>query len=427
MNNALAHARRRRARLAAPRTDSGFTMVELLVAIAISSFLVITIFFVMTSSSRNFRVQTDIAQTSDRLNYAMDTIKNDLRRTSFMTVPNAYLPQTQYPWYKQVCSPPSWMPRPDGRMATAHAVWVRDGSGGGGVMDYYEPEADHQVLVGSTPDQLLLLGAFRANEPFRPTRMQSGATTITVPNGQYTDQQMRYIFDDAFISVSTPAGGLQFLAVQSVSASLTLPETTLNLRQPLAPDPTGTGLEACNFTGFGGGTFEVVPLHFVRYSIVTDPDDPESTVLVREELDQNASDLNTITRHIVARDIVDLQVWFDGVEAGGLANEVVVDGANSGDWTDDSGAVSNGLLAGNANAEPENVRFAYVQLSGRLDTALTRANPNGSGDALREYIELVDCDDSGVCNPASEWTRVITMRSEVELPNVTLANTRTNP
>lgn len=403
-------------------------MVELLVAMAISSFLVLTVFFVMTSSSRTFRVQTDIAQVSDRMNYALDTIKNDLRRTSFMTVPNAYLPQTQYPWYRQVCSPPSWMPTPNGRSATAQAIWVREGSGGGRNMEYYAPGDDEQVLVGCNPDQLILLGAFRADEPFRPTSMQSGSMSITVPNGEYTDAEMRWIFDDAFIAVSTPAGGIQFLAVASVSSSVALPETTLNLRQALAADPTGTGLEACNFTGFGGGTFEVVPLHFVRYSIVVDPDDRESTVLVREELDQNATDLNTVTRHIVARDVVDLQVWFDGVAAGGSPSDVIVDGEGAGEWTDDGGALQNNLLEGNANAQPENARFAYVQLSGRLDTPMTRSSPNGSGDALRDYIELTDCDDTGAnCVGTGEWTRVLTMRSEVELPNVTLANTRTMP
>lgn len=411
-----------------PGAPRGFTMVELLVAVAISSFLVLTVFFVMTSSSRTFQVQTDVAQVSDRLNYAMDTIKNDLRRTSFLTVPNAYLRQSQYPWYRQVCSPPSWMPSPNGFSPAAHAIWVRAGSGGGAAMDYYVPEADEQVLVGTNPDQLVLLGAFRVDRPFRPTALQSGSTDITVPDGAFSEQEMRWIFDDAFISVSTPSGGLQFLAVQNVSNSIALPETTLTLRQQLAPDPAGTGLEACNFTGFGGRAFEVTPLHFVRYSVVTDPDDPESTLLVREELDQNASDLNTVTRHIVARDIVDLQVWFDGVASGGLPNDVIIDGEGLGDWTDDGGALDNDALRGNLNARPEDARFAYVQLSGRLDTTMTRTSPNGSGDALRDYVELVDCsEDTGACTGTGEWTRVITMRSEVELHNVGLANTRSTP
>lgn len=407
------------------RMRRGFTMVELLVAMAISSFLVMTIFFIMTSSSRTFRLQNDVSQVSDRLSYAMDTIKNDLRRASFMTVPNAYLPQEQYPWYRQVCAPPPWMASPNGTSAAAHAIWVREGSGGGAAMDYYDPGTDDQVMPGSRPDQLIILGAFRATEPFRPTAMASGSVAITVPNGDYSPEQMENIFEDAWISVSTPAGGMQFLSIDDAVPSLTLPETELQLNQPLQPDPTGTGLEACNFTGFGGATFEVVPLHFVRYSLVRDPDDPESVVLVREELDANMQALDTATRYVVARDLVDFQVWFDGVEAGAPGTQVKRDGEGSGVWTDDSGALSLGLLNGSSLAEPENARFGYIQLSGRLDTGVTRTPPPVG--ALREFVELIDCSSPTECNPSGEFTRVQTIRSEVELPNLTLANTRTLP
>lgn len=407
----------------------GFTMVELLVAMAISSFIIVTVFYVMTSSSRTFRVQSDVSQVSDRINFALDTVKSDLRRTSFMSVPNAYLPRDQYPWYRQVCAPPPWMASATGFGPAAHAIWVREGSGAG--LDYYAPDAEEAILDDEQPDQLVLLGAFRADRAFRPTQMQSGTNSITVSNGTgadaFTDAQMRYMFRDAMISVATPAGGIQFMSVTDVTAHPVLSETILTLGQLLQADPTGTGLETCNFTGFGGGTFEVVPLHFVRYSVAVDPDDQESTVLVREELNFQEQTLWIANRQIVARDIVDLQVWFDGVAALGDPNDVVIDGEGSGDITDDGGSLAANLVAGDGNAQPENARHAYVQVSARLDTPITRFRPEGSGVGLAEFIELVDCNPDGQCVDTGEFTRVVTMRSEVDMPNIALANVRTGP
>ena len=398
-------------------------MVELLVALAVSSVIVMAVFFVMTSSSRSFRVQTDAAQASDRLNYALETVRADLRRASFLTVPNAYLPQSQYPWYRQVCAAPSWLGSAT-RDVAAHAVTVQEGSGG--ALTYYQPDAARQIMPGSAPDELILMGAFRVTEPFRPTSMQAGLAYMTIANNGRTEEEMNYIFQDAWISVSAPAGGMQFLAISNVDPGTTT--TTIQTSTPLAADPAGTGLEGCNFSGFGGSSFEIVPLHFVRYSIAMDPDDPESSLLVREELGSSGQSLTDLSRHIVARDIVDFQVWFDGVGATGLATDVLVDGEGTTTWVDDSGTVPNADVNGGAVASPENVRMAYVQVSARLDSVVARRNPEPGSVALRQYLQLDDCNSaSGACVPVDEWTRTMTMRSEVVMPNVALANTRTNP
>ena len=402
------------------RSRRGFTLVEVLVAVAISSFLISTIFFVMTSSSRMFRVQTDISQVTNRMGFAMDEIKNDLRRASFLSVPNAYLDQGDYPWYRTVCAAPPWLLVQDGVSPVAHSVWVREPAGG--TLDYYQPADEDLVLAGENPDQLIILGAFRAEVPFRPTSMQSGADRLNIPNGAFSEADMQYMFDDAFVSVSTPAGGMQFLAIDAVIPGTT--ETTLVFKQLLNADPAGTGLETCNFTGFGGATYEVVPLHFVRYSIVVDPEDRESTVLIREELDHSMEALNATSRHIVARDIVDFQIWFDGIAAGAVNTDITRD-SETGTLVDTEGSIGTDSMAGGATSRPEGVRFGYVQISARLDTPIAREHPNPTAP-MREFVELQSCSDDGTCQAGGEWARVITTRSEVELPNMNLANTRTD-
>ena len=402
------------------RSKRGFTIVEVLVAVGISSFLIAVVFFVMTSSSRLFRVQNDVSAVTDRLGFAMDEIKNDLRRASFMTVPNAYLSQDQYPWYRTVCAPPPWLTIQDGISPVAHSIWVRPPTGG--TLPYYSPQEEDQIIEGQAPDQLVILGSFRANVPFRPSRMQSGSDRLTIPNGIYSSEDMSYMFDDAFVAVSTPSGGMQFLAMESIIPGDT--ETTLVFQQLLDADPTGTGLEACNFTGFGGATYEIVPLHFVRYSIVVDPEDPESTVLIREELDHNMEALNTASRHIVARDIVDFQIWFDGIAAGAMNTDITRD-EETGILVDTEGSMTEDTMAGSASSRPEGVRFGYVQLSARLDTGVAREHPNPDAP-LREFVELQSCSEDGRCLGGGEWARVVTTRSEVELPNMNLANTRTD-
>lgn len=410
-------------RVADLRGRRGFTMVELLVALAISSFIIVTVYFVMASSSTTFRVQNDLAQVSDRLNYSLDTIKNDLRRSSFMTMPNLSLPADRYPWFETVCGAPTWFTS-SGATGQGLAVWtdaVATSERDNGM--YVPARPRDQIVPGENPDRFVMLGSFRAEEPFHPTLMQSGSSTMRIANGTHLFTEMQYMFDDSFVGLTSPSGGTQFLRVTGVTADPTLPETVLTFSGPIQADPSGGTNPACNFTGFGSGTFEVVPLHFVRYSIQEDALVPGDTLLVREELDGAMGDLNTVSRYVVARNIVDLQVWFDGTVAGGTG-EVIADGEGSGDWGDTQGSVSATLSNGGADDQPENLRYAYVQLSARLATPISRDIADDASQGLREWIELRE---SNGATPAylNEFTRVVTVRAEVELPNIALAQTTT--
>ena len=62
---------------------SGFTLVELLVAMAIASFLIAGVVHVYGQSRQAYIVNDSIAQVQETAQFALDTIENDLRMASF--------------------------------------------------------------------------------------------------------------------------------------------------------------------------------------------------------------------------------------------------------------------------------------------------------------------------------------------------------
>jgi type IV pilus assembly protein PilW len=65
-----------------PRTQTGLTMVELLVALAIGSFLMIGAVQIYNSSRQAFVINESIARVQETAQFAMDTIENDMRMAS---------------------------------------------------------------------------------------------------------------------------------------------------------------------------------------------------------------------------------------------------------------------------------------------------------------------------------------------------------
>jgi hypothetical protein len=158
---------------------------------------------------------------------------------------------------------------------------------------------------------------------------------------------------------------------------------------------------------------------------VQDPSTPTDFLLVREELNASGASLNPVRRYIIARNVVDFQVWFDGVpDFLAAAPNVLVDGALSSDsWVDDEGTVGNADMgytgAGDSTVEPERARIAYVQLSARLDSATPALDPDGSGTALKQTYDLYPNVEG-----SEERARVITVRGEVGLANFAFADVR---
>lgn len=394
----------------------GFTVVELMVAFLLSTIVVAAVFAVMVSSSRSFRIQGDTAQTIDRLNFAMETVKMDLRRAGYMTVPNAYADPADFTWYETACAPPAWLLE-DGNGGVAHGIFFDDAAPSAS-NNLYAPRTRDQVFTGRNPDRVSMLGNYRSTQTFRPEAISAGSNQIVV--GHTADQAALVddIFTGAMVSVTTPQGGSQFLNVTAVE-NVSPVSTRLTASTNLLADPTLTGAnDNCRFSGFGSTMYEVTPLHFVRYSVVNDPDELSETALIREELSGGYADLNPASRYVVARNVVDFQVWFD--------NDIGAPGfpqlQRDTSWGNDEGAMANTLVQGTTTSTPEDARYAYVQLSARLDSPVARNINVGSGDLL-EFMEMRTWDGASY-QYTGEFTRVLTIRGEVELSNFSISALR---
>lgn len=393
----------------------GLTLVELLIAAGIAGVVLASIFGVASNSSRNFRIQAEASDAIDRLNFTVAQIKADLRRAAYLGVPNSNV--QVYPNYTRVCHSPSFPPMaPNG----LQAVFVEDGGA-----EYAPTNPSDRILDGEDPDRLTLLGAFRADRRFRV--YNSSGLSLQVFNEGNTLAEMQYAFDGGIVAVNSLLGGVQFVAVGDASATSAVTDDTtgfgtrsiVRLANAVQLE-MGGGDELCRFGGAVTNNLEAVPLHFVRYDLREDLDETGSTSLVREELDAAG---NVVSAYIVARNIVDFQVWFDGVgSVVGTTPQLLRDGASGGTLVDDDGAVPNNALNGGATATPERARFAYIQLSTRLDTRLPNVVPPTTPRGPREFIQIYDESSSGTTIETGEYTHVMTVRAEVELTNFSLAD-----
>ncbi len=400
----------------------GFTMVELLIAVLLSAVVITMLYTLMSSASRNFELQTQSSVAMDRLNLALDTIRNDIRSSGYQTVPNAsFGDPRRYSGMRKACENPAWL-----GLEPLLAVNLFDGGATlsvSGSDDTAMPPRSY--VAGQRPDRLELAGAFRSAVRFTPDAASPGATSITLFNPSLSEDEADYIFDGAILGIVNKQGGMQFARAGAVSWGDPTGTIQLVAGDSFRGEVGNFGPDSpCRFD-FLDRSDSVVAMQRVRYDLVQDPSTPTDFLLVREELNASGASLNPVRRYIIARNVVDFQVWFDGVpDFLAAAPNVLVDGALSSDsWVDDEGTVGNADMgytgAGDSTVEPERARIAYVQLSARLDSATPALDPDGSGTALKQTYDLYPNVEG-----SEERARVITVRGEVGLANFAFADVR---
>jgi prepilin-type N-terminal cleavage/methylation domain-containing protein len=393
----------------------GFTLVELLVAVVLSSLVLLAVYSVSTNASQTFRVQNDATEATDQLNFAMDLIKTDLRRASYLSVPNGQL--ETYANGVQVCgSPPATIIQAL-RVDDNFDSWVPPAT------DFGETAI---LMVDGTPrspDRLRLLGAYRTDRSYPVSITQP--TEIRAIHGfgegvAISETQVSAIsipmFSRAILAVYSKTDAVQFVRT-TTGATEAVPGQADTIRIPIRDGITDYGGELCDFGSPWAPGRRVVPLHFVEYSIQRDPDNPNSTVLVREELGYDGTVLDRI---VVGSNIVDFQVWFDS--RAGEVGTPLTNMQNDGTIDDDQGTSAMTALDGTAAARPELVRYAHVQISARLQNPIEGLEGVALEDGLRDRVEVVEYNSAGEAIQTGEFTRVLTIRTETELTNFGLAD-----
>jgi prepilin-type N-terminal cleavage/methylation domain-containing protein len=394
----------------------GFTLTEILVAVVLSSIVLLAVFAVSQNASRTFQIQNDATQATDQLNFAMDLIKSDLRRASFLTVPNSQI--ETYPNGIQVCGTPAGTRLQALQMVNNANTWVPPTTDNGSTA---------VMMVGGdgrSPDELVLFGAYRAEESFpvlltQPTeiRVQHGFADGTALTEAEVTSIAEPMFTGAILAVYSRNDAVQFIRSVIGSPASAVPGQAEVLRIPVRDTVADYAGVLCDFGSPWSPGRRVVPLHSIRYYITRDPENPNTTVLVREE---QTYDGTVLDRVVVGSNIVDFQIWFD--ERQGLVGQPLTNMTQDSAINDDQGTTNSDNLGGTATARPELVRFAHVQLSSRLQNSIPGLEGSGVTNGLRDRVEVVEYTAAGQVVPTDEFTRVLTIRAEVELTNFGLAD-----
>ncbi|HET6339704.1 MAG TPA: prepilin-type N-terminal cleavage/methylation domain-containing protein, partial [Polyangiales bacterium] len=71
-----------------PRSQFGFTVVELMVSLCVGGIAISSLYAVGAASTRHFREQQRISTTQSSLRSAMNQIKRDFARAGYLATPN---------------------------------------------------------------------------------------------------------------------------------------------------------------------------------------------------------------------------------------------------------------------------------------------------------------------------------------------------
>lgn len=405
-------------RMAPMHRGRGFSLVELLIAVLLSSIVVIALGTLITNATKVFDTTSQSGLALDRLHLAMDVVRNDLRTAGYEMVPNAGFDDPRlYKGLRKPCANPGWM-----GTEKFLAVKLEDGGStlaqSGNDADVFPPAS---YVSGKKPDRLELAGAFRSGQRFRPDTASPGASSLTLFNPAISNELAAYIFDGAILGVVNKQGGMQFLRAGEVTWGNPTGVVGLASGDTFQGEIGDFGSDSlCRFD-FLDKSDVVVALQRIAYDVVQDPVAETDFLLVREELDASGASLDPPRRVIIARNIIDFQVWFDGVAgAAGIVPDLQNDGDRNGEvWSDDEGTIPNDKMGGTGDVQVERARYAYIQISARYDGPTKGLAPDGSGEALKQTFPLYPNVPG-----SAERSYVSTVRGEVALTNFAFADVR---
>lgn len=346
------------------RARSGYTLVELLVAILLTSIVVSALYAVSRTATDTFNQQQRTAEMQLRLRFAMEQIRADLSRAGYMTTPNSSMDP-------RVC------PRP---------TTVYQG------IELLRTSPNPTVLPAENtfinPMTMRLTGNYVTADEYTVAGVSGSTLSLQNQSPQWARVQSQGEFDRIFGTAMSPrlvrimstTGQMQFAVsmggtwVNSASTGLpTLLLTTVPLVQGAGASASSAGA-GCGLAGLGVGA-TVAPISMVEYEIGTlaarlvelYPVDTVAraakTDLVRREYDlRPGRDEITTAARLVGEYAVD----FDATIAYDIGNPINAPVGQPAMRTLAFGDSNIVAVAGNAassSARPQQVRSVIVRLS----------------------------------------------------------------
>ncbi len=399
-----------------PRRASGFTLLELMVALAVGTIAVTTAYALGAASTEQFRSQQRVSNVQTALRNAMNQIKRDVERAGYHSTPNSSLAG-------ETC----FLTTTVSNMAQNRVVPIAllDTSNNAGDLalinlvagDFPADtlQADHLTMIGnySSRDEYTIAGLssnVRAvleagNQPFRRSFTSWWEATPTLQEDAVTDT----FRVGRLLRLQNQAGFKFFVEINSSGVTGGL--ATVDFTDIL---PLGSSCVGGMMTGA-----KAAPLSVVRYRLLTAAGNDASAAsdliagpniqLVREELDPTTNPMTVVG---TASAVLDYVVSFDV--------DFVVDNRDRGNpaappllaLLDDAAA------AATVGANPEWVRAVVVTLSARTPEMDPRfpwpAGPSGGVNNTGEIVRYRHTNTGGRVGSA----RVRTLRAEIPVSSV---------
>jgi len=299
------------------RRQAGFTLIEMMVALAIGALVIAAVFMLGGASARHFQEQQRVGVTQRSVRMAMSRLTRDVQLAGYMHVPSEQAPTVNR------CPTPA-LPR------TVPAIWMADGDPTGNAA----LDSVNRALNGVSADQLRLIGNFNTADQYLIDSVNRGGNTLflqerwlsfqrnfTVPTtgGSRTADVQRFNATFApgrMLHLETATRQHIFVTVSSAAIDSTARNATVTITPALGAN------NPC-LAGLGRGTL-VSPLSEIRYQIQAAPAGsttaPRSanvvgpnTQLVREELNMGDGTVIAGTRRTVLEYAIDFNIdaWVD--------------------------------------------------------------------------------------------------------------------
>jgi len=328
----------------------GFTLVELMVALAVGAIVMAGVYIIFQRSSSAFRAQMQAQRMNDHLRGALAHLKADLKKAAFLATPNSAVD-------------PNVCPLDEPLQGLALEL-SQLGSG-----DEYDPVANLLNNTNVQPLAITLLGPYQTTRVFRTAGVVGNQVTLLTADS--LEVRANYPGSQAEFDALFKAGRLLKLVNQDQREMYVTITGADFGTGAITVDPGLQPATANNSCGYqaDGSRMEVVLLSFVRYRVGRDVRDGaprEKTDLIREELRLSGHDLLRVDGSPlhVAEYVVDLMLYdfvFDQGTPGAPSLQHVA--------TYDQGNVLNGDGSGrlerSAGATPEKLRFVTVKVSTR--------------------------------------------------------------
>jgi len=396
------------------RANAGFTLVELMVALVISGFVIGAMYSVGAASSRHFQVQHQVANMQSALRFAMMQIKRDVMRAGYLATPLANRDFKECGMFAQSAN-----------ISFGGNGWMA------GVSSYRNNVAPNVVdptgnnaINGFTHDEITLIGNYAtSNEYPGIVGGGPGQSVITLTVNPITtwhsiltdfgwdgDGVATSIVNQALVQRAFPrnglirletTGGLRHYATLSTAAVVAGNTISMTFAPPVP--------NACDMTGG-----RVAPLQVIRYGaaltaagdtgVASDRATGQIARLMRTQrmpIDMSFELQGSVSR-VVLEYLAAFNLAFTMTPATGNGNPDFYAIGNSPDRTEDALRV---------NADPDRIRSITVALSVRAPS--TDPGMRFFNCANLQCFQISP--EAGVGGPAA---RVRTLRAEIFLPNV---------